>query len=92
MKEEGGMRLQNNYTNVSLRFYIIIHQYIDAQSHLLHTLSPSFSPPLNPHTHTLTQSKSGRYELIRFLEVEDIGFKSRLDGVNSCSISNVQWQ
>ena len=59
-----------------------MHQYIDAQSHLLHTfslaLSPSLSLPLNPHTHhtthTLTQNKSGRYELIRFLEVEEIGF------------------
>ena len=78
-EEEGGGDEKNNDTNVSLRFYIIIHQYIDAQSHLLHTLSLPFSLSLSIHTytrttHTLTQSKSGRYELIRFLEVEERGF------------------
>ena len=36
---EGGGGWGNNYTNVSLRLYIIMHQYIDAQSHLLYTLS-----------------------------------------------------
>ena len=57
-----GAGLQNNYTNVSLRLYIIIHRYINAQSHPLHTLShslllslsPSLSLPLKPHTHTHT--------------------------------------
>ena len=53
----GGTGLQNDYTNVSLRLYIIIHQYINAQSHPLHTLSPpSLSLPLNPHTHTHTHT------------------------------------
>ena len=37
---------KNNYTNVSLRLFINIQQYIDAQSHLLRTLSPSLSLPL----------------------------------------------
>ena len=100
-EERGGRDNKNNYTNVSLRLYIIIHQYIDAQSHLLHKVSLSPSHPhthththtqiphhTHTHTHTLTQSKSGRYELISFLEVEE----SRLYGVDSCSISNVQWQ
>ena len=91
---EGG-GYQNNYTNVSLRLYIIIHRYIDAQSHLLLTLSLlsslSLSSTHTPHT-ILTPRKSGRYELIRFLEVEEVGFWSRLEGVDSCSISNVQWQ
>ena len=100
-EEEGGGDEKNNDTNVSLRFYIIIHQYINTQSHLLHTHSLLLSLSLSihahthytPHTqHTLTQSKSGRHELIRFLEVEEIGFQSRLEGVNSCSISNMQWQ
>ena len=73
MKEEGG---QGNriITKMFLSLYIITHKYCDTQSHLLHTLSL----PLNPHTphtaNTLTQSKSGRYELIRFLEVEERGF------------------
>ena len=114
MKEEDGQGNKNDYTNVSLRICIIIHQYIDAQLHLLHILSLfpplSLSLPSYTHTHThthihththththtphtiLTQSKSGKYELIRFLEVEEIGFWSRLEGVNSGSISNVQWQ
>ena len=38
-EERGGRDNKNNYTNVSLRLYIIIHQYINAQSHPLHTLS-----------------------------------------------------
>ena len=61
---------------------------------MLHTLSLPLSLPViqthahtTPH-HTLAQSKSGRYELIRFLEVEEIGSQSRLEGVDSCSISN----
>ena len=80
----------------TLHYYTSIHQC--TVTSVAHTLSPSLSPPLNPHTytphatHTLTQSKSGRYELIGFLEVEEIGFQSRLEGVDSCSISNVQWQ
>ena len=95
MKEEGGRGNKSDYTNVFLRLRIITHQYIDAQSHLLHThsLSPSLSSfhthththhTTHTHTHThthtshithtLTGSKSGRYELIRFLEVEEIGF------------------
>ena len=85
MKEEGEQSNKNDYTNVSLTLCIIIHQYIDTQSHLLHTLSspPSLSSThththahthTTPHTLTLTQSKSGRYGLIRFLEVEEIGF------------------
>ena len=39
------------------------------------TLSPSLSlsHPLT-HTHTLTQGKSGRYELIWFIAVEKVGF------------------
>ena len=36
---EGGTGEQNNYTNISLRLYKIIRQYIDARPHLLHTLS-----------------------------------------------------
>ena len=78
-EERGGRDNKNNYTNVSLRLYIIIHQYIDEQSHLSHTLSLPLSLSLSiythtPHTtHTLTQSRSGRYELIRFLEVEGKG-------------------
>ena len=101
MKEEGERGNKNNCTDVSLRFCIIIHQCSDTQSHLLHTHSLSPSHPhthththtqiphhTHTHTHTLTQSKSGRYELISFLEVEE----SRLYGVDSCSISNVQWQ
>ena len=62
-KHEGGEGNENNYTNVSLRLYIIIHQYIDAQSQLLHTLSPFLSPSLslspsypNTHTHTHTHT------------------------------------
>ena len=35
---------KNNYTNVSLRLCINIHQYLDTQSHLLHTLSPTPTP------------------------------------------------
>ena len=88
MKEAGGGGdgvTKIIYINVSLILYIIIHQYIDAQSHLLHTLSLSHSlslSPSHPHTHshttshtthTLTQSKSGKCELIRFLEVEEVG-------------------
>ena len=61
---EGGGGNKNNYTNVSLRLCIIIHRYIDAQSHLLHThthtlslslslsLPLSLPLPLNPHTRT----------------------------------------
>ena len=50
---EGGTGYQNNYTNVSLRLYIIIHQYINAQSHPLHTLSLSLSlsPSQSTYTH-----------------------------------------
>ena len=50
----GGKGQQNNYTNVSLRLCIIIHQYIDAQSHLLHTLSLPLIHTHTPHTHTNT--------------------------------------
>ena len=62
-EEEGGNK--NNYTNVSLRLCINIHQYIDAQSHLLHTLPLSLSLPLShslshTHTHTHTQTMKGR--------------------------------
>ena len=64
------------------------HQYIEAQSHLLHILSLHL--PLPPHTHThiykhthtthtLAQGKLGRHELIRFLEVEEIVFFLRAD-------------
>ena len=51
--EGGGMMvLQNNYTNVSLRLYIIIHQYITAVASVAHTLSPSqFTHTHTPHTH-----------------------------------------
>ena len=51
---EGGQGNKNNYTNVSLRLCITIHQYIDAQSHLLHTLSLPFSLSLSIHTYTRT--------------------------------------
>ena len=53
-EEGGGRGNRNNYTNVSLRPCTIIYQYIDAQSHLLHTHSLSLSlPPLSlSHTHT----------------------------------------
>ena len=52
-KGEGGQGNKNNYTNVSLRLCITIHQYIDAQSHLLHKPSLSLShPPPNTHTYT----------------------------------------
>ena len=62
----------------TLHYYTSIHQC--TVTSVAHTLSPSLSPPLNPHTytphatHTLTQSKSGKYELIRFLGVKAIGF------------------
>ena len=92
MKEEGERVYKNNYRNISLRLCIIIHQYISVQSHLLHTHSLPLihthththththaHTHTHTHTHTLTHSKSGRFELIRFLEVEKIGFQSRLD-------------
>ena len=90
MKEEGGRGNKNNCINVSLRLRIIIHQYIDAQSHLLHTLSLplSLSPPHPPHTHTthtLTQSKSGRYELIRFLKVKEMEIGIIIIIIHTCT-------
>ena len=95
MKGEGERGNKKKYKNVSLRLCIIIHEYIDAQSRLLHTLSLTLSLPLihththththttphhtTPHTtHTFIQSKSGRYELIRILEVEERFFKADL--------------
>ena len=59
MKVEGGWGNKNNYTNVFLRLCINIHPYIDAQSHLLHTLFfplslslPLSLPLIHTHTHT----------------------------------------
>ena len=84
MKEEGGRGNKNDYTNVSLRLFIIIHQYIDAVTSVAPYLSPSLSLSLSSTythtyhtshtTHTLTQSKAGRYQLIRFSEFEEICF------------------
>ena len=65
--------------------------YISTSTHSHICYTHTLSLPLI-HTHTLTQSKSGSYELIRFVEVEEIGFKSRLEGVGICNISNAQWQ
>ena len=60
---EGGGGTENNYANVSFRLDVIIHQYINAQSHLLHTL---YLPlPLNPHTHTHTHTTHTRTQQIR---------------------------
>ena len=56
-EEEGGGDEKNNDTNVSLRFYIIIHQYINTQSHLLHTLYL----PLSQSTHTHTTNHTNTY-------------------------------
>ena len=75
MKEEGGWGNKHKYFSQALHNYTLINRR--TVTSVAHTLSPSLSLPLNPHTHTthtLTQSKSGRYELIRFLEVEEIGF------------------
>ena len=55
MKEEGGRGNKNNYKHVSVGLCTIKHQYIDAQSHLLHTHTLSLSPSLSlssTHTHT----------------------------------------
>ena len=55
LERGGGQGNKNNDTNSYLRLYIIIHQYIDAQSHLLHTHSlPVSLSPSHPHTHTHT--------------------------------------
>ena len=51
----GGQGNKNNYKNVSLRLYINIQQYINTQSHLLHTLSPFLAPS---HTHIYTHTRS----------------------------------
>ena len=48
----GGMANQSNHINVSLGLCINIHQYINAQSHLLHTLSLPLSLSLSIHTLT----------------------------------------
>ena len=64
MKGEGGHGYKKIITEMFLLPCInIIHQYIDAQSDLLHTLSLSFSPSLSlsskqtdTHTHTHTQT------------------------------------
>ena len=57
MKGEGVRGNNNNYTNVSLRLCINVYQYIDAQSHLLHTLSlPLFLPPSPSPSHTPTHT------------------------------------
>ena len=60
-------------------------------SHICCTHSLSSHPHTHTHTHThtrthththlITQSKSGRYELIRFLEVEEIGFLKAFGGL-----------
>ena len=52
---------KNDYLNASLRLSIIIHQYIDSQSHLFHTFSLPLSLSLSSthithtHTHTYTE-------------------------------------
>ena len=49
----GGTGQQNNDTNVSLRLYVLLHQYINAKSHPLHTHAlPPPSPFQSIHTHT----------------------------------------
>ena len=55
MKEEGGDRGTKYSTNVSVRLYILIHQYIDAQSHLLHTPSLPLLLSVSIYTHTYTE-------------------------------------
>ena len=74
------------FLSQTLHEYTSIHRR--TATSVTHTLSPSLSLSLShPHTHTHThthtaphhtthtfaQSKSGRYKLIRFLEVEEIG-------------------
>ena len=52
IKEAGGKGNKNTY-EIFLSDCIIIHQYINTQSHLLHTLSlPLSLSPSHPHTHT----------------------------------------
>ena len=75
-----GRGYKNNYTETyTLRLYMNIHQYIETQSHLLHTLSLplSLSPSLslspyhpNTHTHTCTHTHTHRFFEVgdRFLE------------------------
>ena len=53
-EERGGRDNKNNYTNVSLRLYIIIHQYINAQSHLSHSQPLPLNSNTHIHTHTHT--------------------------------------
>ena len=87
----GGEGVTKIITHVSLRLSIIIHQYIDVQSHLLHTHSLSLSPPhTHTHTHTILRANQADTSLSDSWRLKR-GFKSRLEGVDSC-ISNVQWQ
>ena len=82
MKEErgrGNKIITRMFLPDSTFLLLSIHQRkVTSVAHTL-SLSPSLSLPLNPHTyahhtHTFTQSKLGRYELMRFLEVVEIVF------------------
>ena len=73
MKGERGRGNRNNYTNASLKLCKNIHQYIDSQSHLLHTLTLPLSrilslPLIQTHTHTHLHST----ELALLRNVRDI--------------------
>ena len=80
--EDGGGRGNKIITQMLLSDSTKLYINTSTHSHICCTHSLFLSLPLDPHTHThthhtthtLAQSKSGRYELIRLLEVEEIGF------------------
>ena len=99
MKEEGGRGNKSDYTNMFLRLRIITHQYIDAQSHLLHTHSLPLSLSLSlssTHTHTHTHARAcaraqhTTHTLTQSKSGELIRFLEVEEGGDSCSLSNVQ--
>ena len=89
----GKQKLLHKCFSQTLHNYTSIHRpTVTSVAHSLPLSLPHPHTHTTHHTHTLTQSKSGSYELIRFVEVEEIGFKSRLEGVGICNIYNAQWQ
>ena len=77
----------------TLHNYALVHRR--TVTSVAHTLPPhphTHTHTIPPHTHLHRANQADIHELIRFFGVEEKGFQSRLEGVDSCSISNLQWQ
>ena len=76
MKGERGGGKKNNDTNISLRLCTCTWIYQCTVTFVSFPLSPPPHPHPHTYTHTHTHTQQiGRYELIRFIKVEEIDLK-----------------